>query len=610
MDIRNIILAFSLSLIILIVWDQFYMKPQRDAMEAEQAAQAEMMAQQQGEDSVDGDLGGLSSPGERDRVLPRDEALALAPGRVQIDTPMVNGSINLRGGVIDDLSLKDYHVTPDESSPMVTVLSPRETEFGHYMQTGVIARAGEAAVQDDRNAVWTADESAVLTPDSPVTLTRQEGGLTHTMRISVDEQYMFRVERTVENTTGEPAVVAPFGLSVQRGNPDFLKKFMILHEGPLGVLGSQGIKERKYQNVYKKGERTAEGVSGGWVGLTSKNWLAATIPDQSLVYRANLGHEPNTTRENPVYRSLYRGEQTSVAPGESYTYTGYMFGGAKRVEILRHYEGPVEDGGLSILDFDKAVDWGNFFFLTRPIFWLLHFFAQVTGNYGVAILLLTLCIKAVLFPLANKSYKSMAGMRKVQPEMKKLQEKYGDDKMKQQQEMMALYKKHNINPLAGCLPILMQMPIFFALYKVLFVTIELRHEAFLYINDLTAPDPAVLLNLFGLAPWDVANLPLVGQFLSIGLLPILMAITMFFQMKLNPPPADPMQARIFAFMPLIFLFIFAPFPAGLVLYWFWNTFLGALQQYVIMKRNGAEVDFFGNIKQSFSKKTAAANDSK
>ncbi|NHK26646.1 membrane protein insertase YidC [Parvularcula flava] len=610
MDNRNLIIAVAVSMGLLLLWDVFYMQPQRDAMEAQRQAQQAMQVDEQ----AVGDLGTLEDPSDVNRILTREEALALAPGRVRIDTPMVTGSINLQGAVIDDLSLKQYHETPDESSPIVIMLNPRETQYGHYMQTGAIARAGDSPLQDDRTAIWTAPEGAVLTVDNDVTLTRTEGGLVHTMTIGIDDQYMFDVTRTVENTTGERAIVAPFGLTVQRGDPPFLRNFMILHEGPVGVLGSVGLKERKYNNVYKKEERSAEGVSGGWVGLTSKNWLAAAIPDQSLVYRANMGHEPNTTRDNPVYRSQYRGAQQVVEPGETWTYQGYMFGGAKRMEILNHYEEPVEEGGLGVLDFDKAVDWGNFFFLTRPIFWLMHFFAELTGNYGVAILLLTLVIKAVLFPLANKSYASMAGMRKVQPELKKLQERYKDDKMKQQQEMMALYKKYNINPLAGCLPVIMQMPIFFALYKVLFVTIELRHEPFLYIQDLTAPDPAVLLNLFGLAPWDVATIPVVGTYLAIGLLPILMAIAMFFQTKLNPPPPDPTQAMIFNFMPLIFLFIFAPFPAGLVLYWFWNTFLGVIQQYVIMKRHGADVDIFGNIKQSFGKngekKPASANDSK
>ena len=315
-------------------------------------------------------------------------------------------------------------------------------------------------------------------------------------------------------------------------------------------------------------------------------------------------------KKKPFFRSLYRAEGQQVAPGDTYTNTSHMFTGAKRVSTLKAYQAPVEEGGLGITDFDKAVDWGNFNFLTRPIFWLLNFFANLTGNYGVAILLMTLVIKAILFPLANKSYASMANMRKVQPEMTALRERYQDDKMKQQQEMMALYKKHNINPLAGCLPILIQMPIFYALYKTLFVTIETRHEGFLYIRDLSDRDPAMLFNLFGLLPYDPSAVPVVGIIIGIGLLPLLMGAAMWVQMKLNPPPPDPVQAQIFAFMPLIFMFIFAPFATGLVLYWFWNTFLGVIQQYYIMRRNGTDVDLFGNIRKSFQRKAAAANENK
>jgi YidC/Oxa1 family membrane protein insertase len=343
---------------------------------------------------------------------------------------------------------------------------------------------------------------------------------------------------------------------------------------------------------------------GGWVGITNKYWLAAAIPPQDEEIKASLSNIGDETA--PIFRASYTLPSRTVAPGETFTQVSNIFGGAKDVDILQSYEAEPEDGGLGVHDFDKAVDWGHLFFLTRPIFYTLNFFGDLIGNFGVAILILTLIIKALLFPIANKGYESMSKMKKLQPEIEKLKTRFGDDKMKMQQAMMELYKKEKMNPMAGCIPILFQMPIFFALYKTLFVTMEMRHEPFiLWIKDLSAPDPTTVFNLFGLLPYDPTALPVIGAFMGIGVLPLLMGVAMWFQTKLNPPPADPVQAQIFGMMPFVFVFIFAPFAAGLVLYWFWNTTLSILQQWVIMKKNGVTVDWGERFKLPGRKKTPA-----
>jgi YidC/Oxa1 family membrane protein insertase len=579
---RNIVVALGLAFIILLGWDAIVLGPQREAAEA---ARREA-AIEAGQDTASVVEAEMDIP-VVDSSLERAEALLRAPGRIAVETPEMIGSINLRGATLDDISLKDYRETPDEGAPMVHVLSPRATQTATYIRTGIVVDG-----QSDDAAVWNAPEGARLTPSSPVTLTRQEGAIEHELTLNVDEAFMVTAEHTVRNTGTDRAALIPYGFAVQKNKPTDLKNFMILFEGPLGVVDGT-LHNRKYKKLDKNRNNFIEVEGqGGWAGITDKYWLAAAVPPQDQLFELKIERVGQGT--TPIYRSSYQLDGYYLEPGEETLVTSRMFAGAKLVEVLRGYE-----DGLGISDFDKAVDWGMLFFLTRPIFHTMHFFAELTGNYGVAILLLTLVIKALLFPLANASYRSMANMRKVAPEMTRIRERHGDDKMKQQQEMMALYKKHKINPAAGCLPVLLQMPIFFALYKVLFTPIEIRHEPFLYIRDLAEQDPTSVLNLFGLLPYDPTGIPFLG---AIGVLPLLMGAAMWVQTKLNPPPTDPIQAQVFGLMPLIFIFIFAPFAAGLVLYWFWNTFLGVVQQYFIMKRAGADVDLLGNIKQSFSRK--------
>lgn len=579
---RNLIVALGLAFIILLGWDVLVLRPQRAAMEEAQREAGIEAAQ-----AVNADAG-LDIP-TVDATLTRVEALKEAPGRLPVETPEMIGSINLRGATIDDISLKKYHITPEDDSPLVHVLSPRATEEATYIRAGL-----QVDGRPDGNYVWEAPEDARLTPDTPVTLTRTEGSVEHRLTISVDENFMFTTEHTVINQGDDNAAVLPYGFAAQKSIPSDLQNFMILFEGPQGVAGNT-LYQRKYKKLNNAKNAIDETGTGGWAGITDKYWLAAAIPPQDRPFKLEL--ERAGQGPTPLYRASYQLDGFFLEPGQQATVTSRLFAGAKEVETLREYE-----QNLGIVNFDKAVDWGRFFFFTRPIHWTLHFFAELTGNYGVAILLLTLVVKALLFPLASSQYKSMAGMRKVGPEMTRIRERFADDKMKQQQELMALYKKHKINPAAGCLPIIPQMFIFFSLYKVLFTTIEIRHEGFLWIRDLAEQDPTTIFNLFGLLPFDPTTAPVIGAFLGVGILPLLMGAAMWVQTKLNPAPADPMQAQVFGLLPLIFIFIFAPFAAGLVLYWFWNTFLGVVQQYFIMKRNGAEVDLLDNIKSTFKKK--------
>ena len=575
---RNTILFIALTAAVLIGWDALVIAPQREALKERQRIEQE--AREAAQPNLTGDL--AAAP---EKALTIEEAIAKAPGRVAIETPSLTGSINLSGARIDDLSLKNYRETLDGKSPMIRLLSPREAEHGHYLEQGFVASDGTGSKLTEA-LVWSAPAKAKLTPATPVTLTARLGSLVFEKTYSVDDTFMFTVKQAVRNEGAATEKVTPYGLVVQRGIPPDAGKYQILHEGPLAVVGKQLI-ERKYKKALTRVDEAAG--EQGWVAITNKYWLAAAAPPQNQPFKATLKNVG--TQTEPIFRANYTLDERTIAPGETYDLTSHLFGGAKDVDILRSYEQPVDKGGLGIRDLDKAVDWGNFFFLTRPIFWLLDFFGDNIGNWGVAILLLTLCVKALMFPLANKAFESMSAMKKVQPKLEELKAKCGDDKAKLQQEMMELYKREKINPLAGCLPIVIQMPIFYALYKTLFVTIELRHQPFmLWIRDLSAPDPTSIFNLFGLLPFEPTSVPMIGAFLGIGVLPILYGVVMWLQTQMNPPATDPTQQQIMTMMPFIFVFLFAGFGAGLVLYWLWSATLSIVQQWYIMKRNGVEVN--------------------
>ncbi len=585
MEQRNLILAIVISVAILLGFELLYNAPLREAELARQAQQTEEQAdttpQATGEAAEAPAPGGQAVPGGAAARpdAPDREALLDEGPRVEIRTPKITGSLSLVGGQIDDVTLAQYKQTTEPDSPRIDLLSPPNSRQAYYANFGWSAVGSSGIQVPGPKTRWQAD-SDVLTPTQDVTLSwTNDAGVTFERTYSVDEDYLFTVTQRVVNDSGQPLSLAPYGLISRRGTPDVLG-FYILHEGPLGVLKGT-LEEHDYDDLRSEGPIAAE-TTGGWLGITDKYWLVTLIPDQDRNVNTRFVHNQDNGVDK--YQTDYVYDSFRVGPGGSAASTSRLFAGAKEVAVLDRYK---EEHNIPM--FDKAVDFGWFYFLTKPLFQVLHFFAQLTGNFGVAILILVVLIKIIFFPLANKSYRSMAKLRNLQPEMMKLRERFGDDKQRLNQEMMALYKRSGANPASGCLPILIQIPVFFALYKVLFVTIEMRHAPFIgWIEDLSAKDPTALTNLFGLAPWEAVSLgPL--DFFNIGILPIIMGLTMYGQQLLNPQPADPMQARIFKLMPIPFTFILAQFPAGLVVYWTWNNLLTIVQQYVIMKRAGTQI---------------------
>ena len=578
-DNRNMILAIVISVLILLAFNfwttsQMPQEPQTPAQTSVQPGQPGQPAAPAGAPT-----GGVAVP-QPEAATPatqaaptRAELLAAAP-RVALQGKRVHGSISLRGGKFDDISLPDYRETLDPKSPEIVVLRPQGLPTAYFAEFGWVA-TGQVAVPGG-DTLWTADRQR-LENGSPLTLTWDNGaGLRFTRTIAVDDNYMFTVTDRVENTGGEAATLYPYGL-VSRSQTPETSGYYILHEGPIGVFNGT-LEEVDYDDIQSKS--TVEKTStGGWIGITDKYWLSALVPDQTIPFKGRFTHHRENGQDK--YQADFLGEAVVVQPGASATSTARLFAGAKEVKLLDGYA-----DSLGIARFDLAIDFGWFYWLTKPIFYVLNYLRDYVGNYGIAILLLTVIIKALFFPLANKSYRAMSKMKKLQPEMLKLRERFGDDKQRMNQEMMALYKREKANPASGCLPMIVQIPVFFALYKVLFVAIEMRHAPFFgWIQDLSAPDPTTIFNLFGLIPWDPSTI--LPAILHIGVWPLIMGITMFLQQKLNPQPADPMQAKIFMFLPIIFTFLLAGFPAGLVIYWAWNNLLSIIQQWVIMKRAGA-----------------------
>ncbi len=609
-DNRNTILAVILSGLVLIAWQYWYNIPQ---MEKQRAAQ---QAQQQAEQPTPGAAPGSTAPAATTPATPaqkadgaptttpattapvqsRESALA-ASARVKIDTPSVSGSISLTGARIDDVALVKYRETVDPKSPAIVLFAPSGTKEPFYAEFGFVPAAGSTIRMPDRDTVWKQDGANALTPSTPVTLTWNNGqGLTFKRTISIDDKYLFTIKDDVSNVGDSPVTLYPFGLISRHGTPA-VSGYYILHEGLIGVLGDQGLQEYGYKKM--DDTKVVEfKVTNAWMGITDKYWAATLLPSPKASLQAR--YSSNLVGSLRTYQTDYLLDPLTVAIGGTASTTTNLFAGAKESATVDAY-----DKQLALNKFDRLIDWGWFYFITKPMFWLIDWFFHIVGNFGVAILLVTVLVKAVFFPLANKSYASMAKMKAVQPQLVALKEKYPDDKMKQQQEMMEIYKKEKINPVAGCLPILIQVPVFFSLYKVLFVTIEMRHAPFFgWIKDLSAADPTNLFNLFGLLSFDPTHVPVLGHYLVLGAWPIIMGITMWFQMKLNPTPPDPTQKMIFDWMPLIFTFMLASFPAGLVIYWAWNNLLSVLQQSYIMQKNGAKIELFGNIKSTFARKKA------
>ena len=496
--------------------------------------------------------------------------------RVRINTPRLHGSISLKGGRIDDLTFADYRETLDPKSEEITLLSPSDGQNGYFSDFGWVASGGTTTVPD-ADTLWQADRTS-LTPSSPVTLTWNNGkGLVFKRIIAVDNDYMFKITQRVVNSSDQSIALHPYGLILRRGTPE-VTGFYILHEGLLGVFN--GVLQEVHYDDLQETKTIQNKTNGGWIGITDKYWLTALIPDQKKQVDTRFFYRKEQGSGADLYQTDYLGAaQTLRSHGTIETVTRF-FGGAKELRVLDKY---MKQDGID--KFDLAIDWGWFWFLTKPIFVAMVWIFGYVNNYGIAIILITILIKILFYPLANKSYTAMSKMKKLQPEMKKLQERFKEDKQRLNQEMMALYKREGANPASGCLPIVVQIPVFFALYKVLFVTIEMRHAPFFgWIHDLSAPDPTTLFNLFGLIPWTPP------EFLMIGVWPLIMGATMYLQQLLNPQPADPVQAKIFMFLPLVFTILLATFPAGLVIYWAVNNTLSIAQQWVIMKRMGVKVN--------------------
>jgi len=581
-DQKNVWLAMAIIIAMFVGWQFFYELPRIQQEQEAQQRQEELSAGNT-DDATLPELGGVDSANVTDvaiaQELPREDALAISP-RININTPSLHGSVALTGGRLDDLTLVDYHTEVEPGSPEVVLLSPVGGPSPYFAEFGWIAEDPSVVVPDARSE-WVSD-STELTPDSPVTMTWDNGqDLVFERTIAIDEHYMFTVDQSVTNNGYATVTLYPYGLINRHNTPETLG-FYILHEGLIGVL-NETLNEVDYDDLSDPDEpnQITYESPNGWLGITDKYWLTALVPDQGDTFKGRFLHNLKDGKLD-TYQADYLRTAVIIEPGTSSSTQDRLFAGAKIVTLLDSY---AEEYNIPL--FDRAVDFGWFYFMTKPIFFVLLWLKAQIGNFGLAILALTCIIKLIFFPLANKSYKAMSKMRKLAPEMKALRERYPDDKQKMQQELMGMYRKEKVNPAAGCLPIVVQIPVFFALYKVLFVTIEMRHAPFYgWINDLSAPDPTIIWNLFGLIPWDPATI--LPAFLLIGAWPCLMACTMFLQQRISPQPPDPTQAKIFMFMPLIFLFIFATFPAGLVIYWTWNNLLSITQQWFIMKRMGVD----------------------
>jgi YidC/Oxa1 family membrane protein insertase len=604
---RNLFLAIALALGVLLIYQMLVIDPaakrQRAARDA--AATIEAQVKPAAPDAAPG-----SATSARPVIVDRKTALA-ASSRIRISTPSLDGTINLNGARFDDLLLRKFRIDMDPDSAEVVLLDPRKSKGGYFTNFGWrAADEGANNTLPGLNTPWKLIQGNVLTPQTPVVLSyRSPEGLEFERTISVDDQYMFTLRDTVRNAGEDTRIITPSAMVRRYGNPTILPKDasreekmknrsgFILHQGAVGVVGEKVI-EVKYRKLAKDGGTKNTG-KGGWLGFTDKYWLNVMVPPQDETINADVRTFKGVAGDT-VFEAAYTLAPKTLAPGQSTTVEQRFFAGAKQYKVLQSYQ-----ENLGIQRFDMAIDWGLFWFLTRPYFKALDFFYGLVGNFGLAILLLTFAIKVLFFPIANRSYASMARMKALQPKMEELRAKYKEDPQRMQMETMELYKREKVNPVGGCLPMLLQIPIFYALYKTLYISIEMRHAPFFgWIKDLSAPDPTHLGNLFGLFPWDPTHVPLLGAVLAIGIWPLIMGLTMGAQQLLNPPAADPTQRRIFAFMPVIFTIMLAPFAAGLVIYWAWNNFLSLIQQYYITRKNGVETPFDRVLSKLFKKPDA------
>jgi YidC/Oxa1 family membrane protein insertase len=553
MDQKNLLGAVALSILILGGYHYFFERP---ALQARTTAQTTALTQQPT---------AATSTSNTPDVMPRAEALA-AGSRIPIETPNLKGSINLTGGAIDDLVLVNYKTTQSKDAPSVVLFSPSGSTDAYYGNFGW-SSADKSIDLPNTTTVWTTDRNSKLTPNSPVILRwKNRQGLEFEKVVSIDDQYMLTVTQKVRSRHDQAIDLHAYGLISRHGTPK-TAGFFIMHEGPLGVFDGK-LEELDYKKLQEK-SLIQNPTAGGWIGITDKYWLAALVPDQNLRVETSFKYLASSNN----YQADFVQAPQRLLPDQEISATHRLFAGAKVLNVLDHYT-----NNLGVQKLDLAIDFGWFYFLTKPLFYVLTFLYTLLGNFGVALIVLTILAKLLFFPLANRSYRAMALIRRLQPEIERLQQRYADDKMKLNQEMMQLYQKQKVNPLSGCLPMLLQFPVFFALYKVLFISIEMRHAPFFgWIHDLSAPDPTSLFNLFGLIPWSPPD------FLQIGLWPLIMGVTMLIQQRMNPQPADPMQAKMFMILPIMFTVMLAQFPVGLVIYWAVSNVLSIAQQWFITR---------------------------
>jgi YidC/Oxa1 family membrane protein insertase len=554
MDFRNVLLAIVLSTLVLIVWATFFEPPI-----VEQQASTEQITENKNFSSPSID----EKEGEIKNEITRNDVINNT-NRIKIENKNIKGSISLQGAIIDDIIFKKYNETLNGENKVI-FLNPKNSPEEYFIETGWASSGNEKIKLPLGDSIWKVKGNSMLTPNNPVTIEWDNGdGLIFAKKIDLDDKFLFKITQSIKNNSNKSFQFYPYGQITRGGKPEGAQIY-ILHEGFLGVFGDELVEE-DYDDIEKK--KFTINASKGWLGITDKYWLTAIVPEKGKEFKAEFVAKKEKYRANYIIK-----EAEILNPGGSITNEINAFVAAKEVAVI---DGYAEQ--LGIEKFDLAIDWGWFYFFTKPLFFIIDYFFKLTGNFGLAIVIITALVRLVFFPLANFSFKSMAKMKILQPEMLRLKELHKNDKVKLQQEMMALYKREKVNPIAGCLPVLIQIPFFFAIYKMLYVTLEMRHQPFFgWIQDLSARDPTSIFNLFGLIPWDPPT------FLMIGAWPILMGASMWVQQKLNPTPPDPIQAKIFMFFPIFLTIILAPFPSGLVVYWTVNNILTIAQQWVIIR---------------------------
>ena len=561
MEGRNVIIAIALSLSVILFWEAFMTVPKKELQNnsTSQSKQFKEENDNNKDDSIAPSINEIKIP----KSVSRNESIDSVQ-RIKINNEKIEGSISLKGGIIDDVSFKNYKQSLEKNDNVV-FLNPKQTTDGYFVETGWTSIGNKIKVPNI-NSNWKVKGNNILSPDKPVILEwNNQEGLIFRKKINLDKKYLFNIDQEVQNNTSQTIQLYPYAQITRNKKPDDLMGFYILHEGFIGVFDEE-LKEDDYDDVEDK--KIVREATSGWLGITDKYWVTAIVPPKNENFKSTFlfknNYKANYILNNPI----------NLAPSTKKNNQVRLFVAAKEVNTIDGYA-----ESQNIEKFDLVIDWGWFYFFTKPLFFLIDYLFKMTGNFGVAIILITAAIRIIFFPLANYSFRSMAKMKALQPEMMRLKELHKEDKVKLQQGIMALYKKEKVNPASGCLPILIQIPFFFAIYKMLYISLEMRHQPFFgWTKDLSAQDPTSIFNLFGLIPWDPPG------FLIIGIWPILMGLTMYLQQKLNPAPTDPIQAKIFMFFPLFLTIILAPFPSGLVVYWTVNNILTIAQQWVIMRR--------------------------